>query len=85
MILEEISGDVKVSLNGKALAIGATIEDNEYASVTVIGTGKATFRVDPSCTIERKGVEVAVEAAAPAVEKPVVKAAKAAPEAPAAE
>ena len=71
MILEEIDGDVKVVLNGKTLAIGDSIEDHQYALVAVLGKGKATFRVDPSCTIETKGVETAVEA-------PVVKAAKAA-------
>jgi hypothetical protein len=70
MILEEIDGDVKVVLNGKTLAIGDSIEDHQYALVAVLGKGKATFRVDPSCTIETKGVEAAVEA-------PVVKAAKA--------
>jgi len=70
MILEEIDGDVKVVLNGKTLAIGDNIEDHQYALVAVLGKGKATFRVDPSCTIETKGVETAVEA-------PVVKTAKA--------
>jgi len=71
MILEEIDGDVKVVLNGKILAIGDSVEDHQYALVAVLGKGKATFRVDPSCTIETKGVEAVVEA-------PVVKAAKAA-------
>jgi hypothetical protein len=71
MILEEIDGDVKVVLNGKTLAIGDSIEDHQYALVAVLGKGKATFRVDPSCTIETKGVEAVVEI-------PVVKAAKAA-------
>ena len=70
MILEEIDGDVKVVLNGKALAVGNSIEDSQWPLVGVIGKGKATFRVDPSCTIEVKGV-VAV------VETPVVKVAKA--------
>ena len=71
MILEEIDGDVKVVLNGKTLAIGDNVEDHQYALVAVLGKGKATFRVDPSCTIETKGVEAVDEA-------PVVKAAKAA-------
>ena len=71
MILEEIDGDVKVVLNGKSLAIGDSIEDHQYSLVAVLGKGKATFRVDPSCTIETKGVEAVVEA-------PVVKVAKAA-------
>jgi hypothetical protein len=75
MILEEIDGDVKVSLNGKALAIGDTIEDSQYPLVSVTGKGKATFRVDPSCTVECKGVEITLEAGSPApvVEKVVVK------------
>lgn len=66
MILEEIDGDVKVVLNGKALAVGNDIPDAHYALVSVIGKGKATFRVDPSCTVEVKGAEaVAEEAPAP--------------------
>lgn len=75
MILEEIDGDVKVSLNGKALAVGDTIEDSQYPLVYVEGKGKAMFRVDPSCTVECKGVEITVEADSPApvVEKVVVK------------
>jgi hypothetical protein len=69
MILEEIDGDVKVVLNGKTLAIGDSIENHQYALVAVLGKGKATFRVDPSCTVEVKGVAAPVEA-------PAVKAAK---------
>ena len=65
MILEEIDGDVKVVLNGKTLAIGDSIEDHQYALIAVLGKGKATFRVDPSCTVEVKGVAVVVEEAAP--------------------
>lgn len=74
MILEEIDGDVKVVLNGKALAVGNSIEDSQWPLVGVIGKGKATFRVDPSCTIEVKGVVAAVEDAAPVPVKAVVKA-----------
>ena len=66
MILEEIDGDVKVVLNGKALAIGDSIEDAQWPLVAVLGKGKATFRVDPSCTVEVKGVAVVVEEVAPA-------------------
>jgi hypothetical protein len=77
MILEEIDGDVKVVLNGKALSINDSIEDAQWPLVAVLGKGKATFRVDPSCTVEVKGVAVVVEEAAPA---PASKAApKAAP------
>jgi hypothetical protein len=78
MILEEIDGDVKVVLNGKTLAIGDSIEDHQYALVAVLGKGKATFRVDPSCTVQTKGVEAPVEAPVETpVKAPVVKAAKA--------
>ena len=66
MILEEIDGDVKVVLNGKALSINDSIEDAQWPLVAVVGKGKATFRVDPSCTVEVKGVAVVVEEAAPA-------------------
>lgn len=66
MILEEIDGDVKVVLNGKTLAIGDSVQDHQYALIAVLGKGKATFRVDPSCTVEVKGVAVVVEEAAPA-------------------
>jgi len=74
MILEEIDGDVKVVLNGKNLTVGDTIEDNQYRLVTVIGTGKATFRVDTNCTVETKGTKPAEEiVVATVVEKPVAK------------
>jgi hypothetical protein len=66
MILEEIDGDVKVVLNGKALSINDSIEDAQWPLVAVLGKGKATFRVDPSCTVEVKGVAVVVEEVAPA-------------------
>ena len=59
MILEEIDGDVKVSLKGQALSVGSTIEDADYQLVSIVGNGKATFRVDPSCTVELKAVNVA--------------------------
>ncbi len=76
MILEEIDGDVKVVLNGKTLAIGNSIEDSQWPLVAVLGKGKATFRVDPSCTIEVKGVQVVAEESAPApTPAPKVKAA----------
>ena len=65
MILEEIDGDVKVVLNGKALSINDSIEDAQWPLVAVLGKGKATFRVDPSCTVEVRGVEAVVETAAP--------------------
>ena len=69
MILEEIDGDVKVVLNGKTLLVGKTIEDSQWPLVAVIGKGKATFRVDPSCTIEVKGVVAPIETIAPTIVK----------------
>lgn len=83
MILEEIDGDVKVVLNGKALAVGNSIEDSQWPLVGVIGKGKATFRVDPSCTVEVKGVVAAVEDVAPVPAKAAAKAAAKAEAAPA--
>ena len=61
MIFERIDGEVKVVLNGKTLAIGDSIEDTQWPLVSIIGIGKATFRVDPSCTVERAGTEAIVE------------------------
>jgi hypothetical protein len=75
MILEEIDGNVKVVLNGKALAVGDSIEDSQHPLVAVIGKGKATFRVDSSCTVDVKGVEAVVEEAAAPVPKATPKAA----------
>jgi hypothetical protein len=60
MILEEIEGNVKITCAGVALSVGDTVDDYSK-SVLVIGIGKAIFRVDPSCTFDVKGVEVAVE------------------------
>jgi hypothetical protein len=57
MILENITGEVKVTIGNKAIAVGDTVEDAEYASVVVAGKGKAVFRVDPNTTIERYGVK----------------------------
>jgi hypothetical protein len=66
MILEEIDGDVKVVLNGKTLIVGSRIEDSQWPLVGVVGKGKATFRVDPSCTVEVRGVAAPVENISPA-------------------
>lgn len=57
MILENITGEVKVTIGNKTIAVGDTIEDAQYPSVSVIGKGKAVFRVDPNSTIERYGVK----------------------------
>ena len=69
MILEEITGDVVVTVmkeNGATavVAIGDYISDHESSTICVTGVGKATVRVDPSCTFDIKGVvaEVAEQA-----------------------
>ena len=67
MILEEINGDVKVTLGGKPLEVGTTFDDCDYTSVVVVGDGKATFRIDGSCTVDRKGVEVIEPVAEPVI------------------
>ena len=72
MILERIDGDVKVVLNGRTLTVGDNIEDSQYPLVAAFGKGKAIFRVDANCTVERKGVDAPAPAPAPA---PVVEAA----------
>jgi hypothetical protein len=58
MILEETSGDVLVTIEGKKLVVGTYFDDSIYPIVLVTGTGKAIFRVDPSTTTERNGVPV---------------------------
>jgi hypothetical protein len=63
MILENITGEVKVTIGNKTIAVGDTIEDAEYSSVSVVGKGKAVFRVDPNSTIERYGVKSGTVAA----------------------
>ena len=72
MILEEITGDVVVTVmkeNGATavVAIGDYISDHESSTICVTGAGKATVRVDPSCTFDIKGVvgEVVEQAPAP--------------------
>jgi len=65
MILEEIEGNVKVTFAGKTLSVGDSADDYSK-SVSVIGTGKAIFRIDPSATFEVKGVKAAEEAPTPA-------------------
>jgi hypothetical protein len=56
MILEETEGEVVVTLEGKQVTVGTYFEDSMYHAVSVMGTGKAIFRVDPSSTLERKGL-----------------------------
>lgn len=57
MILEETEGQVVVTLEGKQVTVGTYFEDSMYPALSVIGTGKAIFRVDSSSTVERKGIE----------------------------
>jgi hypothetical protein len=71
MILEETSGNVTVTLEGKQVVVGTYFEDSMLPSVSVIGSGKATFRVDSSCTIDVKGVEAAPVELKTVVEAPV--------------
>ena len=73
MILEEVTGDIVVTVmkeNGATavVAIGDYISDHESSTICVTGVGKATVRVDPSCTFDIKGVvgEVVEQAPAPA-------------------
>ena len=56
MILEEIEGSVRIMYAGKVLSVGDSADDYSK-NVFVVGTGKAIFRVDSSCTFEVKGVE----------------------------
>ena len=70
MILEEVTGDVVVTVmkeNGATavVAIGDYISDHESSTICVTGVGKATVRVDPSCTFDIKGVVAEVAEQAP--------------------
>ena len=56
MILEQIEGNVKVTFAGKTLVVGDAVDDYSK-TLSVIGTGKAVFRIDPSCTFEINGQE----------------------------
>ena len=82
MILEEITGDVVVTVMKSSgqkavVVVGEYISDHESSTICVTGVGKATVRVDPSCTFDIKGVTEEAETSttlAPAPE-PVVEAA----------
>lgn len=58
MILEQTEGDLVITLEGKRLVVGTDFDNSKYSMVVVLGKGKAIFRVDPSITIEQKGVEI---------------------------
>ena len=66
MILEEINGSVVATIvreNGGMyeLKVGDYFSDHERSSLTVVGNGTVTVRVDPNCTLEFRGVEVVAE------------------------
>lgn len=66
MILEEINGTVVATViretgGTQQLAVGDYFSDHERSSLTVIGSGSIVVRVDPSCTLEFRGVETAPE------------------------
>jgi hypothetical protein len=67
MILEEINGDVKVTIikqNGQTvvLACGDEFNDHESSTLSVAGKGMVIVRVDSNCTFEVKGVVAEAEA-----------------------
>ena len=85
MILEEINGDVEVTIikqNGQTVVLvcGDEFNDHESSTLSVAGQGMVIVRVDANCTFEVKGVvaeaEVEVtpiaEAIPAAVKTPVV-------------
>jgi len=79
MILEEINGSAVATIvreNGGMyeLKLGDYFSDHERSSLTVVGSGTITVRVDANCTLEFRGTELAVPAeAAPIAEAiPVV-------------
>lgn len=85
MILEEINGSVVVTViretgNMQQLAVGDYFSDHERSSLSVVGKGSILVRVDPSCTLEFRGVEIAPET--PEVIEAVVEDKVAATEAP---
>jgi len=83
MILEEINGSVVATIVRETggmyeLKVGDYFSDHERSSLTVVGSGSVTVRVDPNCTLEFRGTEVAVPAedapveAAPVTQQVVV-------------
>jgi hypothetical protein len=76
MILEEINGSVVATIvreNGGMyeLKVGDYFSDHERSSLSVVGKGTVTVRVDPSCTLEFRGVEVATQQVQEAVVEPI--------------
>lgn len=87
MILEEINGAVVATIIRESgqmveLAVGDYFSDHESSTIAVTGNGKIVIRVDPNCTFEVRGVElatqepvaqeIALEDTIAAVEKPPV-------------
>ncbi len=66
MILEEINGSAVATIIRETggmyeLKVGDYFSDHERSSLTVVGKGTVTVRVDPSCTLEFRGVELGGE------------------------
>lgn len=83
MILEEINGSVVATViretgGMQELKVGDYFSDHERSSLTVVGKGSIIVRVDPSCTLEFRGVEIAPET--PEVIEAVVPVAEAIPQ-----
>jgi hypothetical protein len=67
MILEEINGDVEVTIikqNGQTVVLvcGDEFNDHESSTLSVAGQGMVIVRVDANCTFEVKGVVAEAEA-----------------------
>jgi hypothetical protein len=90
MILEEINGSVVATIVRETggmyeLKVGDYFSDHERSSLSVVGSGKVTVRVDDNCTLEFRGVEIAtqeVQEAMPTTQEVVVEDTVAATEAP---
>ena len=90
MILEEINGSVVATIVRETggmyeLKVGDYFSDHERSSLSVVGSGKVTVRVDDNCTLEFRGVEIAtqeVQEAMPTTQEVVVEDTVAATETP---
>jgi hypothetical protein len=79
MILEEINGDVKVTIikqNGQTVVLtcGDEFNDHESSTLSVAGEGMVIVRVDSNCTFEVKGVVAEAEAEAKVEVTPIAEA-----------
>jgi hypothetical protein len=76
MILEEINGAVVATIVRETggmyeLKAGDYFSDHERSSLTVVGKGSVTVRVDANCTLEFRGVEIATQEIQEAVAAPI--------------